>query len=144
MHVFYEDILSRIFEPVLWFDENAVPRYSDFSPDRVANIYAQEVVLLLIRCQACCREFRVALSSSEIKPVLASKIEAQALRFGDPPNVQCCPTGPTMNSISVRVLEYWFKQQIHGRLGPEVGLDAWAAQSEFARGSEYERVFSSH
>ncbi|WP_066705035.1 hypothetical protein [Celeribacter ethanolicus] len=143
MHVFYDDILSRIAEPPLWFDEHAVPRYADFSPEQAAKISAQEVVLLLIRCQACRRDFRDALSSSEAKPVLAPKIEARTLRFGDPPNVRCCSTGPAMNSISVQVLEYWFKPQIHGRLGPEVGFEAWAAQREFARDPKFERVFSS-
>lgn len=142
MHASYEDILSRISEPPRWFDENAVPRYCRFEPKRAANIYAKEVVFLLICCQACRKEFRVAISSGELKPVLARQIGIGKLRYGDPPNVSCCAAGNTMNSVSLRVLEYWFKPVIHGRVGPEAGFEAWAAQSEFARDTEMERRFS--
>ena len=57
----YEDILSRIAEPPRWFDEQGVPRYWDFAPLRVANIYARECALLAIECQNCGRPFIVAL-----------------------------------------------------------------------------------
>jgi hypothetical protein len=40
----YEDILSRIAEPPRGFDEHGVPRYCDFAPHRIANIYAREIV----------------------------------------------------------------------------------------------------
>jgi len=38
---------------------------------------------------------------------LAERIRVGALEYGDPPNVDCCPAGPTMNSVPKRVLEYW-------------------------------------
>jgi hypothetical protein len=41
---------------------------------------------------------------------LAHAIETDELHYGDPPNVCCCPAGPTMNSVPVRVLEYWRKE----------------------------------
>src|ERR1700681_1058651 len=60
----YEDILSRIAEPPRWFDEQGVPRYCDFAPDRIANIHARECALLAIECQSCGRPFIVALDGS--------------------------------------------------------------------------------
>jgi DNA-directed RNA polymerase subunit N (RpoN/RPB10) len=56
----YEDILSRIAEPPRWFDEQGVPRYCDFAPHHIANIYADECALLAIACQSCGRPFIVA------------------------------------------------------------------------------------
>ena len=53
----YEDIFSRIAEPPRWFDEQGVPRYCEFAPDRIANIHAQECALLAIECQSCGRPF---------------------------------------------------------------------------------------
>lgn len=29
------------------------------------------------------------------------------IHYGDPPNVGCCPAGPTMNCWDLRVLEFW-------------------------------------
>jgi DNA-directed RNA polymerase subunit N (RpoN/RPB10) len=58
----YEDILSRISEPPRWFDEQGVPRYCEFAPDRIAN--ARECALLAIECQSCGRPFIVALDDT--------------------------------------------------------------------------------
>lgn len=107
----YRDIRDRAGDPV-WHDEYGVPRYCDFTPREIADIYGDEVCLLLIRCQNCGREFRVALSwgvhdrVSGISP-LAERVSEGTVHYGDPPNVECCPAGPTMNSIPVRVLEFW-------------------------------------
>ena len=59
----YIDITERIAEPPKWWDEHGVPRYAEFSPYLVANIYAEEVVLVEIACQACRSLFPVAFSS---------------------------------------------------------------------------------
>lgn len=114
MNHHYSDIVSRIKEEPKWYDENAVPRYSDFGPDEVADIYADEVALVLIKCQGCKTEFRVAFSRSVMDIVRGSKrttiaeaIQAKELHYGDPPNAGCCASGPTMNSEPHRVLEYW-------------------------------------
>lgn len=64
MNICYQDILSRIKEKPLWFDENAVPRYCKFSPDTI-QIYTDEVALLKIQCQACNYEFHVAISKTK-------------------------------------------------------------------------------
>jgi hypothetical protein len=118
MHRHYTDIISRIAEPPLWFDENAVPRFEPFSPDLIADIYADEACLLQIACQACGRAFDVCISwglrdraeahvAKRRVETLADLIRRGAVHYGDPPNVECCPAGPTMNSEPRRVLQYW-------------------------------------
>ncbi len=62
MHQHYEDILMRIPEPPLWFDDAGVPRFDAFKPSDLANIYAREAALVGIECQACGTAFRVALT----------------------------------------------------------------------------------
>lgn len=59
MHHHYEDIRNKIAEQPSWFDENA---YEPFAPHIGADIYADEIALVLIACQSCGREFRVAFS----------------------------------------------------------------------------------
>src|SRR5579864_2676618 len=58
----YEDITERIAEPPKWWDEYGVPRYAEYGPYQVANIYAQETALVEIACSACWRHFEVAFS----------------------------------------------------------------------------------
>jgi hypothetical protein len=97
MHQYYKDLLV-LGEPRRW-DENAVPRYCEFSPEACANIYAAEVVLLRIACQACQHRFEVALSKDPVPTgspgdwTLRACIEAGAIHYGDPPN-GCCTVGP--------------------------------------------------
>ena len=45
MHQHYKDILDRIDEAPTWFDDYGVPRFGDFSPSRLGNIYAYEAAL---------------------------------------------------------------------------------------------------
>lgn len=112
----YEDIISRIAGPPLWWDEHAVPRYCEFSPNVTANIYAIECVLLLIACQSCETEFHVCMSQSawqthESGRALASYIADDEIHYGDPPNA--CPdscAGSTMNSVPLRVEQYWIRE----------------------------------
>ena len=134
MHTHYGDILDRISDPPKWIDERAVPRYCDFSPNLVAFIYAKEAALVLIQCQACAREFQVAFSEINANDRLhdgerkhttkiAELIAESRLHYGDPPNVKCCSAGATMNSVPVRVLEYWYKPIIRGEgMGPHPKL----------------------
>jgi hypothetical protein len=121
MNTYYGDILSRIPEPPLWWDEVAVPRFCEFSPQEVANIYASYAVLALVTCQGCGTEYRVAFSqgsmdrylgrdeAGEIRwaPTLDEAVLEKGLHYGDPPNGNCCCAGPTMNSEPRRVLEFW-------------------------------------
>jgi hypothetical protein len=109
MNTEYNDIRSRIPEPPTWWDEFAVPWYCDFHPRRAANIYAREVALLLIECQACGAEFHVCMSD---RGGVAEAIRDGSLHYGDPPNVRCCEAGPSMNCIDVRVMEYWHRPRL--------------------------------
>src|ERR1051325_3563054 len=58
----YADIKLRIPLRPAWYDENGTPRYSDFRPDDVANIYSEYVVLLEIQCGTCRERFAAAVS----------------------------------------------------------------------------------
>jgi hypothetical protein len=114
MNYDYADIRARIPEPPIWWDEYAVPRYVPFAPGLQADIYAQEVALLEIACQACGELFQVAMSWSFVAmvhdlvaPRLAATIQAGQLGYGDPPNNGCCGAGASMTSNALRVLEYW-------------------------------------
>lgn len=111
----YNDIRSRIPEPPSWWDENATPRYGTFTPDDTASIHADEIVFLRIACQNCEREFDVCMtwgrSDAVLRKVrpLSERVPERAIHYGDPPNIDCCPAGPTMNSVPLRVLEFWKK-----------------------------------
>jgi hypothetical protein len=107
MHASYDDIISRISAAPTWFDEYAVPRFCEFSPTHSVNISSDEVALAEIECQGCGRVFRVAFSQVNVPSgTVAEAIVAKMLHYGDPPNVECCGTGPVTNSIPRRVLEY--------------------------------------
>jgi hypothetical protein len=119
----YEDILSRIAEPPRWFDEQGVPRYCDFAPNQLANIYAHECALLEIACQGCGHIFIVALDDKGANEAiampgrnspwqkLADLIRSHMIEYSDPPNIGCCGAGPSMSSTARRVLEYWSRYQ---------------------------------
>jgi hypothetical protein len=77
MHQHYEDILSRIAEPPRWFDEDGVPRYCEFAPDRIANIYADECALLAIECQSCARPFLVTLDAGTANQRRLGRVRGQ-------------------------------------------------------------------
>lgn len=112
MRCSYSDIRDRISEQPKWWDERGVPRYCDFSPREVADIYSLQVALVSIECQSCGREFKVAFSSNVFdqllgRATLEEAVRARTLHYGDPPNIGCCPAGATMSSILGTVLEFW-------------------------------------
>lgn len=107
----YLDIQSRIAEPPTWWDQNGVPRYGTFTPGAVAG-HALEIILLRIACQSCERPFDVCMTWSardrhHCIPSLADRIPLGHVEYLDPPNVECCPVGPTSCSVAHRVLEFW-------------------------------------
>lgn len=144
MHNPYADIRSRISEPPAWFDENGVPRYGPFEVSCLADIYADEAALVLIRCQGCQTPFNVAFSRhtatedyrAKVAGVaprsLADRIIDGSLHYGDPPNIGCCPAGPTMNSVPVHVGQYWrrIKGEWYRDASLEQPLDAWEEVGE--------------
>ena len=80
----YDDILSRIAEEPVWFDEHAVSRYCKFAPDNLANIYAGEAALAEVTCQVCKRLFRVAFSTANWRSgTIADAIRSRTLHFGE-------------------------------------------------------------
>jgi len=107
MHRDYTDIRSLTPTQPLWFDEYAVPRYVEFSPAQLANIYAREAALAEIECQACGHPFQVAFSGANHRGPLSEAIVENTLEYGDPPNINCCAAGPTMSSRARRVVQYW-------------------------------------
>lgn len=113
MKACYSDLLALSSDYPSWFDEFAVPRFCPFEPDMIANIYAKECCLYLIECQACKHEFKVAASWHVLDgfPLLSEQINTNNLHFGDPPNIGCCDAGPSMTSVTVRILEFWVKNQ---------------------------------
>jgi hypothetical protein len=52
----YHDIRSRIADPILWWDENGVPRYREFKPQE-CGVYDVVVALVEVACQACLERF---------------------------------------------------------------------------------------
>ncbi|HET9948842.1 MAG TPA: hypothetical protein VFQ22_07960 [Longimicrobiales bacterium] len=136
MHCEYLDIRDRIDVPPLWWDEHAVPRYCAFHPRAVANIYATEVALIEVACQACGALFRVAVSAVPVHgdPTLAEHVHAGTLYYGDPPNVGCCPAiAAAMHSEPRAVLEFWARPDGHWLRYPEheVVLQApWGVDEE--------------
>ena len=114
MNCSYQDILSRIDEAPTWWDENAVPRFRQFHPLEAASIYAEEVALVEIACQGCGEKFHVAISQTvydRLNPKGGMRPKMSegkyTLSYGDPPNIPCCDAGPTMTSISLRIVEFW-------------------------------------
>lgn len=114
----YEDILKRIKEEPVWFDTNGVPRYDKFHPELSPNIYAEEVVLLKIRCQNCHKEFLVEMNwcmmdkvRNEFSKSLKEWIKKKGIHYGDPPRhdhedgSRCA--GETMNCDDIGVVEFW-------------------------------------
>lgn len=116
----YEDITKRLGAP-LWWDDNGVPRYDAFDPD-LLGVYDRLALLLLIECQACEREFHVAIAldglavhcsnllseNGALNRKAAAEVGVYAFHYGDPPPHDCI--GDTMNSTMKKVEEAWCKE----------------------------------
>lgn len=116
MNHHYRDIRDRLGAPA-WWDDAAVPRYCDFSPHETNDIYARQAVLMEIACQDCGTRFLVALTVGPLSDLIT---DIDTLHYGDPPNAGCCPAGPTMNSVPVRVVEFWQRDSIDWERRPEL------------------------
>ena len=113
----YDDLheLAGYREP-LWWDECGVPRWCEFEPREVNDIYASEVMLLEILCQCCGRRFRVAISQGIFgrRMILHDDLpyygDAPCFAFSKEGMDQCA--GSTMTSETVRILEHWVREGI--------------------------------
>lgn len=130
MRLDYSDIIDRLGQP-LWHDDNGAPRYSPFTPN-MATVYDDYVALLEVACQSCDQTMIVAATRSKlIRCVPAREIVMPStthvdpwtthvdpweaigdFHYGDPPrhntgDSERCLAGPTMNSIPIRVIEFW-------------------------------------
>jgi hypothetical protein len=133
----YEDILQLTEREPIWFDEYAVPRFCEFSPKAIANIYADECALVLIQCQECHTEFQVAFSESKVNihklliqkalgrkmGTLAESIRSHAIHYGDPPNIGCCGAGATMNCDDIKVLQYFRRSRFDWKRDKRLEID---------------------
>lgn len=149
MHHDYQDILALTDQPPVFWQQGGVPRFAAFSPQAVPDIYADEAALVQIRCQVCghpfdvcftssatdrlARSFRVARNASKAAKIseryrISEQVRAGTLHYGDPPNVGCCPAGPTMSSEAVRVIEFHRRNhQQYVRDGRITNYEAYAA-----------------
>lgn len=115
MYTYLHDIINKLGEPIWWDDEDAIPRYCEFSPHETNNIYADEVALILIECQNCGHKFKIAETWDILKsdtPLSESLKKGYVIGFADPPNIRCCDVGPTETSIKIRVLEFWRRDKV--------------------------------
>jgi hypothetical protein len=140
MHAWYDDITSRIAMRPVWYDENRVPRYSTFSPEDCANIFASECALIEIVCQECLRTFFVCETKRHLNQSLADRlrenIENMTGVCGEPPRHGVrdvkeitsrfhCLAGDTMSSLALRVVEYWKRSHLEWIRDPslEIGFE---------------------
>ncbi len=123
----YEDIRSRISDPVLWWDDNGVPRYCEFHPSR-CGIYDAVVALVEVACQACGKRFLVAVTlDGHALEELGDRYrrpthgDIGSFHYGDPPShrAEGCLADDTMNVESVRVAEFWEREAGEWRRLPE-------------------------
>ena len=136
MYIGYDDILSRIAEPPLWWLDG-VPRYEPFHPTAV-SVYATEALLVHIRCQVCARDYHVGLhepkehGASLFMTLLQTRRE---IGVGDPPNA--CPgggCGAATNAEEVAVLQFWERHSGVWRRVSELERGLWTSDEELLEG----------
>lgn len=117
MKASYEDITSRIQEAPKWYDANGTPRYGEFKPEMLPDIYANVCVLFQIRCQFCPKRFVVELHEIKGEPNFAieGEIKNNSLHYGDPPSHEC--SGDSANCLDLFVIGYWELKFPKGSLG---------------------------
>ena len=126
----YQDITSRIAEPPKWWDERGVPRYEEFSPRLIADVYSQEAALIEIACGACRGRLQVAVSTIDDEPLarcgtpLGDRIRKGELSYGEPPWHGECSQGAWTAALQLRVLQYWIRGHNSGAWGGDWKRDA--------------------
>ena len=134
----YDDITSRIAEPPSFWQKGGVPRWGGFTPDASPSIYADEVALAEIACQSCGTRFHVCFHQDrhERRGAMREAILDRSLHYGDPPNTGCCLGGASMNSVPLRVLEYWHRS--HEEFVVDGQVYNYAAYAEWRREADLE------
>ena len=61
----YDDIIDAVGTVPTWWQENGVPRFCEFSPEKAPDIYADEAALVEIACQACHERYLVCMTTSQ-------------------------------------------------------------------------------
>lgn len=151
MHIDYDDITKRLGPP-LWHDSRGVPRYEPFTP-HMATVYDDYVTLMEIECQCCRAKMVVASTASQLiakfRSPTGAKLRSPTQRevilpsatpsdpwvcigdfhYGDPPrhhfeDGRACVAGPTMNSIPIRVIEFWGRHH-------ESGTGRWTRDPQY-------------
>jgi len=112
----YQDILSRIKDPPLWYDQDGTPRYAPFSFELCPDIYSHHVGLFRVCCQLCHKEFLVEMHAN----IFDHRIAAPPAKwhYGDPP-IHDCPAGNTMNCNDLAVVEFWVEDKFEWTRRPE-------------------------
>jgi len=109
----YTDIRVRISEEPKWHDENGVPRYETFHPRQCPDVYADQAVLFEIACQQCDAKYSVARTWSRVTNRgclrMDNLVRDKRLHYGDPP-CWACPSGASMTSWSLRVIQFWTRE----------------------------------
>jgi hypothetical protein len=126
----YQDITSRIADPPKWWDERGVPRYNDFNPRQIADVYSQEAALVEIACATCQRRLQVSVSTIDDDPLarcgtpLGDRIRKGDLSYGEPPAHGECSSGTWTPAVELRVLEYWIRGHNSGAWGGDWKRDS--------------------
>ena len=124
----YLDLRAEREDEPKWFDEYGVPRWCDFEPDAVNDIYANEVALIEIACQSCGRTYLMALSwnygDNQVSLTDRLTERPDIVHCGDAPcwpeNRQCA--GSTMNCEDLRVVEFWRRRSSGWERVPELEI----------------------
>ena len=104
----YGDIIEQLGQP-LWWDDNGVPRYRKFHPE-LCGVYANIIILLLIKCQHCDKHFFVAKEISSYDQTTPTPTPKRwwEWHYGDPPPHGC--SGDAANSVPLRIVEFWTRE----------------------------------
>jgi hypothetical protein len=105
----YVDILSLTDRDPVWYDPNGTPRYCEYLPEVMPDVYARVIVFMRIACQCCGRQFNVGMSAGTFDWL--TTVKPREWHYGDPPRHNCLGAGETMNCTDIAVLRAWHRTQ---------------------------------
>jgi len=108
----YDDLLALSDRKPSFFQQGGIPRWAPFQAGYSTSPYTVDCAIAEIACQLCDTRFHVLMESgSRDKETILQRIRAKNLQYLDPPNVGCCRGGPSMTAETIRVLEYWAREE---------------------------------